>query len=136
MQPQETFAIYTLIYVWKLYFQLLIVTYIIIQTFFLKTGNSFINRLLLSNVTCSTERSCSPSDKMWRQGDFKNSNFQTFSEFGKIWKRSLGYSKIPIFHLFHELGKTWKYTQPKTKISKNPNLNLCYGWIGKGYVLI
>ena len=61
------------------------------------------------------------------KGTLKIPIFKLFSEFGKIWKRSLGYSKIPIFHLFHELGKTWKYTQPKTKISKNPNLNLCYG---------
>ena len=49
----------------------------------------------------------------------KISPFKLFSEFGKMWKCKLGFSKILIFHLFYELGKTWKYTQPQTNISKS-----------------
>ena len=39
--------------------------------------------------------------------------FELFSEFGKIWKCDLSFSKIPISHLFYELEKSWKYTQPQ-----------------------
>ena len=49
----------------------------------------------------------------------KISILKFFSESGKIWKCSLGFSKILISHLFYELGKTWQYTQPQTKISKS-----------------
>ena len=49
----------------------------------------------------------------------KISVFKLFSEMEKIWKCSLGFSKIPICYLFYELGKTWKYTQPQTNISKS-----------------
>ena len=37
--------------------------------------------------------------------------FKYFSELGKIWLSSLGFSKISIHH-FYESRKTWKYTQP------------------------
>ena len=40
----------------------------------------------------------------------KISIFKLFNELGKIWKCSLGFSKILTSHLFYELGKTWKYT--------------------------
>ena len=40
----------------------------------------------------------------------KISIFTLFSEFGKIWKCNLGFSKIPITHLFYELEtKFWIY---------------------------
>ena len=45
--------------------------------------------------------------------------FKLFSQFGKIWKCNVGFSKILIPLLFYELGKTWKYTQPQTNISKS-----------------
>ena len=89
VQPQqEHFAIYTLIYVWKQYFQLLniriIVTYIIILAFFLKTANLFINWLLSDVTFHRTERlpSASSFDQIWRQGD-KHLNFQTVQWIGK-----------------------------------------------------
>ena len=78
-----------------------------------------INWLFHSYDTCCTERPSSPSDKIWRQWDFKNPNFRFFSELRKIWKSFIGYLKIPIFRLIHELGETLKYTQPKTNISKS-----------------
>ena len=64
----------------------------------------------------------------------KISNLKHFSEFGKIWKCNLGFSKILISHLFYESEKTWKYTQPQTNISKS---KCCiYGWVEKTFVLI
>ena len=79
-QPrQEHFAFYTLICVWKQYFQHLnwhkIVTYIKMLTFFLNTADLIINNwLLLYDTTFCTETPCSPFDKIWKQGE-KNHNF-------------------------------------------------------------
>ena len=74
-----------------------IVTCIIILTFFLENCNLIIN-WLFSDATCHyTERphSVSPFDQIWRQRT-KISILKFFSEFGKIWKCNLGFSKIPI----------------------------------------
>ena len=86
--------------------------YIHYNIFFLKTGNVIINWLLLSDATCRTEKLSSPSDYPSPEGNgsSKIEIFKLVSEMVKIWKCSLGYSKIPIFHLFHELGKTEAYT--------------------------
>ena len=51
--------------------------------FFLKNGNLIINWLLLYCTKCCTERVSSPSDKIWKQEDFKNPNFQTIWRIGK-----------------------------------------------------
>ena len=40
----------------------------------------------------------------------QKSQFSNFSEFGKIWKYNLGFSKIPVSHLIYELRKCWKYS--------------------------
>ena len=147
VQPQqEHFAIYTLIYVWKQYFQLLnwhkIATYIIILTFFLKTAIFIINWFLFDTTCHRAERppSVSPYEGKemtlikYEGKETKISVFKCFSELGKIWKYNLGFSKIIISHLFYELAKTSKYTQSQTNISKFQ----CwiYGWVGKTYVLI
>ena len=147
IQPQqEHFAIYTLIYVWKQYFQLLnwhkIVTYIIILTFILKTAIFIINWFLFDTTCHCAERppSAAPYEGKemtlikYEGKETKISVFKLFSELGKIWKYNLGFSKIIISHLFYELAKTSKYTQSQTNISKFQ----CwiYGWVGKTYVLI
>ena len=49
----------------------------------MKTGNFIINLPLLSNATCHAERPSSPSDKIWRIGDFKNPSFQTLQWIAK-----------------------------------------------------
>ena len=133
VQPQqEHFTIYTLIYVWKQYFQLLnwhkIVTYIIILTFFLKTANLIIY-WLLSDATCHRfERtpSASPFDQIWRQGD-KNHNFQTFQWIGGNLEM---HSRLFTNRNFPSL--LW-IAKPQTNISKCQ----CwiYGWVGRTYVL-
>ena len=51
----------------------------------------------------------------------KISIFKLFSELWKIWKCSLGFSKILISRLFYELRKTWKYAQPRPTF-QNPNV--------------
>ena len=52
--------------------------------------------------------------------------FKRFSEWGKIWKCNLGFSKIPVSHLFYyKLGKTWKYSyRPQGQHFKIQILNL------------
>ena len=86
---QKHFAIYTLIYVGKHYFQLLnwhkILTYIIMKTAFLENWhfNNTLNSPLLRFTSYTSKGSIS----------------RLFSELGKIWKCSLGYAKIPIFHI-------------------------------------
>ena len=42
-----------------------------------------INLLLLSYATCHSERPSSPSDKIWRKGNFKNPSFQTLQWIAK-----------------------------------------------------
>ena len=114
VQPQQKdFTIYTLICVWKQYFQLLnrnkIVTYIIILA------------PLTPHVIVLKDH---PHHLTKYDGkETKISVFKLFSELGKIWKCNLSFSKIPIFHLFYELGKTWKYPQPQTNF-QNPNLHI------------
>ena len=122
VQPQqEHFAIYTLIYVWKQYFQLLnwhkIVTYIIILAlFFLKTANLIIN-WLLSDATCHrAERTSSILI-------FKLSS----DELGEICKCNLGYSKIPIFHFLWIWKSLETYTAPGQHF-KMQMLNLWMSW--------
>ena len=112
-QPQKKFQIYTLIYVWKQYFQLLkwhkTFTYIIIyKYFFLKNWQSNHKLIppLLRNMlywkTILISDYPSPEDKVTS----KMPVLKLFRELGKFWKWTPGYSKIPIFHLFHELEKT------------------------------
>ena len=136
-QPQQKhFAIYTLICVWKQYFQLLnwhkIVTYIIILTFFFLKAILIINWFLWRHLSSYWKTTCT----IWPNGQgTKISIFKHFSELGKIWKYNLSFpkSQFPI-SFFYELGKTWKYTQPQTIISKSK----CwiYIWLGKTYVII
>ena len=132
VQPQqEHFAIYTLIYVWKQYFQLLnwhkIVTYIIILTFFLKTANLIIN-WLLSDATCHrTERPPSPFDQIWRQGD-KNLNFQTFQWIGENLEMQSRLFENPNFPSLLWIGKNLEiYTAPDQHF-KIQMLNLWMSW--------
>ena len=132
-QPQqEHFAIYTLICVWKQYFQLLnwhkIVTYIIILAlFFLKTANLIIN-WLLSDATCHrTERPPSPFDQIWRQGD-KNLNFQTFQWIGENLEMQSRLFKNPNFPSLLWIGKNLEiYTAPDQHF-KIQMLNLWMSW--------
>ena len=138
LQPHKNFAIYIFIYVWKQYFLFLnwykIVTYIIMWKSSLKTGNLIINWLLLSYATERTERLPSPFDKNMKARGLQKSQFlNSLVNWGKTWKCSLGFSKIPISHLLYELGKTWQYTQRKTNISKSKFW--IYGWFGKSYIL-
>ena len=132
VQPQQDhFAIYTLVYVWKQYFQLLnwhkIVTYIIILTFFLKTANLIIN-WLLSDATCHcTERPPSPFDQIWRQGD-KNLNFQTFQWIGENLEMQSRLFKNPNFPSLLWIGKNLEiYTAPDQHF-KIQMLNLWMIW--------
>ena len=61
--------------------------------------------------------------------------FSNSSELVIFWKCSLGFSKIPIFHLFYELGKTWKYSYTTiVQYFKIPILNPWMNW--ENYVLI
>ena len=137
VQPQqEHFAIYTLIYVWKQYFQLLnwhknCYLHYNINIFFLKTANLIINWLLADARCHRTERQSSPFNQIWRQGYY--SIFKLSSELGNLEMQSRLF-KNPISHLFSELDKTWKYTLSQTNISKSK----CwvYGWAGKTYILI
>ena len=111
VQPQQKhFTIYTLICVWKQYFQLLnrnkIVAYIIILA------------PLMPHVIVLKDH---PHNLTKYEGKGTQiSIFNLFRELGKILKCNLRFSKIPISHLvFYELGKTWKYTQSQSNISKS-----------------
>ena len=125
---------YTLIYVWKQYFQLLnwhkIVIYIIILKCFLKTVNLIRNWLLSDATSHRTEKPPTPFHQIWRQGD-KNLNFQTFQWIGENLEMQ---SRLFINPNFPSLLWTEKYTQPQTNISKSK----CwiYGWVGKTYIPI
>ena len=132
VQPQEEhFAIYTLIYVWIQYFQLLnwrkIVTYIIILTFFLENIFSW----PLSEATCyRTERplSASPFDQIWRKGD-KNLNSQAFQWIGENLEMQSRLFKNPHFLSLLGIGKNLEmYTAPDAESVESqctiPMLNL------------
>ena len=96
VQPQqEHFAIFTLIYVWKQYFQLLkwhkIVTYIIILTLVINSLPRLTNVALKDHPHHLTK---------YEEARGQKSQFQTFNELGKIWRCNLGFSKIHIFFSF------------------------------------
>ena len=107
---QEYFAIYTLIYVWKQYFQLLnwykIVTYIIILTFFLENCQ-FNQKLTLlwrhMSLYCKTTLSLTIWPNL-RQGD-KNLNFQTFQWIGENLEMQSRLFKNPNFPSLLWIGK-------------------------------
>ena len=134
-QPQqEHFAIYTLICLWKQYFQLLnwhkIVTYIIILTFFLE--NCWFNHKLaplMPHVIIVKDHPHHLTKHEGKKFQFSNFfvNWQNLEIRSKLFKNSN-------FPSLYELRKTWKYAQPQTNISKSK----CwiYGWAGKTYVLI
>ena len=108
-----------LIYVFKMYFQLLswqkILPTLWYKHFFLKPGNLIIKWLLLSSMPHAVLK------------DYPR-HLTKYEDKG-TWK-------IPIFHLFYEfvIEKTWNYTQPKINISKS-NFEM-YAWIGESYVRI
>ena len=82
-QPQKQFGFYILICLEKVFpalqlrqhFYLHYNIYLFFFFFFFKNGNLVINWLFATPRY--TERLSSPSDKTWRQGDFKNPNFHT-----------------------------------------------------------
>ena len=130
-QPKHKhFEIYTLIHVWKQYFQHLnwdkIVTYIIILIFFII--NYYFNHKLapLTSHVLVKDYRHHLLTKYEGKGT-RTSIFKLFGELGRICECNLGFSKIPISHLLHELAKTWKYAKPK-KHFKIQVLNLWLKW--------
>ena len=107
--------------------------YLNYKSFFLQTGNLIVIWLPLLR-TGRTKRLSSPCDKIWRQGEFRNPNFQIlklFVELGKTWKCSQNYSKIPIFRLFHELlEKLGSINNARQQDQPNPNFG-CVDELGK-----
>ena len=109
--------------------------YLNYKSFFLKTGNLIVIWLPLLR-TGRTKRLSSPCDKIWKQGEFRNPNFQIlklFVELEKTLKCSQNYSKIPIFRRFHEILE--KLGSIKSARPTKSKFWIC-GWIRKSYVLI
>ena len=111
VQPQqEHFAIYTLIYVWKQYFQLLNWHKIVIYIIILKTANLIINWLLWCHMSSygKTTHTIWPNMKA-RGQKFQFSNFSVnWGKFGNVMKSQL--FKNSNFPSLYEMRKTWKYT--------------------------
>ena len=115
---QEYFAIYTFIFLWKQYFQLLnwhkTVTYITILTFFLE--NCWFNHKLAPLMPHVIVLKDHPHHLTKYEGKgTKISIFKLFSELGKIWKCNLSFSKIPISHLFMNWEKLGNIHIPRPK---------------------
>ena len=132
IQPKEEhFAIYTLIYVWKQYLQLLnwhkIVTYIILLTYFLE--NCLFDHKL-APLWChmsSNWNTISLFDQIWRQGG-KNINFQTFQRIGENLEMQSRLFKSPNFPSLLWIGKNLEiYTAPDQHF-KIQMLNLWMSW--------
>ena len=94
----------------------------------MKTGNLIINWLLLLYATCRTERLYSPSDKIWRQGNFKNPNFQTILWIGKNLEVEPRPFKNPNFPSLLWIGNNLVVCKAQDQRLKIQILNLWMNW--------
>ena len=86
-------------------------------TFFLKTTNLIINDwLLLSDLAHVVLQDHPHHLAKYEDNGTRISIFKLFSEFAKIWKCNLGFSKISISHLFMILRPNFEYMDGLRKV--------------------
>ena len=86
-------------------------------TFFLKTTNLIINDwLLLSDLAHVVLQDHPHHLAKYEDNGTRISIFKLFSEFAKIWKFNLGFSKISISHLFMILRPNFEYMDGLRKV--------------------